>query len=139
MRFKTQAHVVYKTKYHIVWITKYRRKILVGGVKQYCEEVIRTYVFDHIPDVGIEEISIQSDHVHVMMEIPPKYAVGKVVGDIKANSSRIMRKKFGYIGSKSAMWSIGYFVSTVGMNESTIRKYIQMQEEQDKGRSEIEI
>ena len=133
MKYKRQAHVVYKTKYHIVWIPKYRRKILVSGVSKYCETVMRNYLVDRYPDVHIQEISIQVDHVHLLIEIPPKYAVSKVVGDIKSDTARKMRKKFEYIGKQSNVWSVGYFVTTVGANEKTIEKYIRSQEEQDKG------
>jgi len=139
MKYRRQAHVVYKTKYHVVWIPKYRRKILVGGVGTYCEAVIRRVLTERYPDVVVEVMRIQPDHVHMMIEIPPKYAVSTVVGAMKGETSREMRKKFGYIGSASSMWSIGYFVSTVGANEGIIRRYIEEQEEQDTGRALLEL
>lgn len=137
MKFHVQAHVTYKTRYHIVWIPKYRRKTLVKGVRGYLEKVMDTYLADRYPDVIIIERGVQEDHIHVLIEIPPKYSVSKVVGDIKANASRMMRKKFGYLARADEMWSIGYFVSTVGTNEKMVKNYIQNQEKQDKGRSEI--
>jgi putative transposase len=82
-------------------------------------------------------VSVQPDHVHLLLEIPPKYAVSKVVGDIKANTAREMRKEFQYLARSSEMWSVGYFVSTVGSNEKVIRDYIEMQEKQDTGRAEL--
>lgn len=137
MKFHVQAHVTYKTRYHIVWIPKYRRKTLVKGVREYLEKVMDTYLTDRYPDVILIERSVQEDHIHVLIEIPPKYSVSKVIGDIKANTSRLMRKKFDYLARADEMWSIGYFVSTVGTNEKMIKNYIQNQEKQDKGRSEI--
>ena len=137
MKFNVQAHVTYKTRYHIVWIPKYRRKILVSGVSEYLEKVMDTYLADRYPDVILIERSVQEDHIHVLIEIPPKYSVSKIVGDVKANTSRLMRKKFEYLARADEMWSIGYFVSTVGTNEKMIKNYIQNQEKQDKGRSEI--
>jgi putative transposase len=130
-----QSHTAYQLLYHIVWIPKYRRKLLVEGVDKYLEEVMRTYLLERYPDVVIEELSIQVDHLHTMLIIPTKYSVSKVVGDIKSNTSKELRKKFDYLRrvSKDGMWSTGYFVSSVGLDEQRIRRYIQYQEEQDKG------
>ena len=139
MKFSVQAHVTYRTRYHIVWIPKYRRKILVNGVGKYFEKIMRSYLVDRYPDVVVLECSVQSDHVHLMFEIPPKYSVSKIVGDIKSNTARLMRKKFEYLGNKNNVWSVGYFVSTVGMNEKVVREYIVKQEEQDKGRAELAL
>jgi putative transposase len=137
MNFRMQAHVTYKTRYHIVWIPKYRKKILVSGVDHYFEEVMDTYIYERYPDVIVHERSVQPDHVHCLLEIPPKYSISRVIGDIKANTSREMRKHFDYLRKRDEMWSVGYFVSTVGLNESMIRYYIQNQEQQDKGRAEL--
>ena len=137
MKFHVQAHVTYKTRYHVVWIPKFRREVLVSGVKEYFEKVMDSYLSDRYPDVLVLERSVQVDHVHALLEIPPKYSVSKIVGDVKANTSRIMRKQFPYLRHTPEMWSIGYFVSTVGANEQIVKRYIQNQEQQDKGRSEI--
>lgn len=136
MRLKSQVHVTYHTRYHLVWIPKYRRKTLVSGVREYFREVMKTYLAGRYPDVATLECSVQPDHVHLLLEIPPKYAVSKVVGDIKANTAREMRKEFQYSARSNEMWSVGYFVSTVGANEQVIRDNIEMQEKQDTGRAE---
>jgi len=86
--------------------------------------------------VAILERSVLVDHLHMLVEMPPKYAVSKWVGDVKANTSRILRKEFDYLRKYDALWSIGYFVSTVGLNQQIIEKYIQNQEQQDSGRDE---
>lgn len=134
MKIKKQAHTVYQTQYHIVWIPKYRYEVLVDGVDKYLEKALDTYLADRYPDVHITERNIQKDHVHLLIEIPPKYAVSKVVQDIKSNTSRKLRDKFEYLrrGNK-AMWSVGYFVSTIGKDEKMIRRYIRDQEKEDKG------
>ncbi len=137
MKFKTQAHVTYKCRYHIIWIPKYRRKTLVRGVDKYFEKVMDTVIAERYPDVIVLERSILPDHIRLLLEIPPKYSVSKIVGDIKANTARMMRKEFEYLARSNEMWSIGYFVSTVGTNEKIIKQYIQNQEKQDTGRSEI--
>ena len=139
METRTQAHVAYKIEYHIVWIPKFRRKILVKGVDQYCEKVIRSYILDRYPDVQIYEMNIQLDHIHMLVSIPPKYAISTIMRGIKSNSSREMRKEFEYLRRNKALWSIGYFVSSVGLNESNIRKYIIHQEKQDKGQTKFVI
>lgn len=130
---------MYKTQYHIVWIPKYRRKVLVRGVAQYLEKVMDTYLADRYPDVVIKERKIQLDHIHILAEIPPKYAVSKIIGDIKSNTARKMRKKFDFLKKGSEMWAVGYFVSTVGLNEKVISAYIRYQEKQDKGRAQLAL
>ena len=134
MKIKKQAHTAYQVAYHIVWIPKKRYKVLVKGVDRYLEKVMDSYLIDRYPDVHIHERNIQLDHVHILIEIAPKYAVSKVVQDIKSNTSRVMRKRYEYLrrGNK-AMWGVGYFVSTVGKNEKIIKKYIQNQEKEEKG------
>ena len=137
MKFKTQSHCVYKTRYHIIWIPKYRRKILIEGVSGYLEKTMKGYLSERYPDVHILEQSVQPDHVHLLLEIPPKYSVGTLVGNIKSNTARMMRKKFEYLSRSVQVWSVGYFVSTVGTNENIDKLYIQNQEEQDKGQAEL--
>ena len=133
MRIKVQADVAYQTEYHVVWIPKYRHKILVEGVKEYLEKVFYAILEERYPDVYISEQNIQLDHVHMLIEIPPKYTVSGVIGVLKGTSSRLMRKQFAYLQTRREMWSVGYFVSFVGANESVIRRYIQYQEKQDLG------
>ncbi|PIR42537.1 IS200/IS605 family transposase [candidate division WWE3 bacterium CG_4_9_14_0_2_um_filter_35_11] len=134
VKIKRQAHSVYQTQYHIVWIPKYRYKVLVDGVDRYLEKVMDTYLAERYPDVHIQERNIQLDYIHILIEIPPEYSVAKVIQDIKSNTSLKLRKKFEYLGrGNKPVWSIGYFVSTVGMNEGVIRKYIRNQEKEDKG------
>jgi putative transposase len=136
MKTRVQSHVAYRLLYHIVWIPKYRKQILVEGVSKYCEKIIRTYLEERYPDVVVEELNVQIDHIHAMMVIPPKYAVSKIIGDVKSTSSRLMRREFLYLrrGTES-MWSIGYYVSSVGLDEQRVREYIRYQEKQDKGQA----
>lgn len=137
MKFLSQAHAVYRCRYHVIWIPKYRRKVLVSGVDEYLEKVVKSYLSESYPDVIVRQCSIQPDHIHTLLEIPPKYSVAKVIGDVKANTARLMRQNFEYLRRARNLWSVGYFVSTVGTNESIITAYIQNQEKQDKGRSQI--
>ena len=117
---KVQSHVAYRIQYHVVWIPKYRRKILVDGVKEYLTETIKTAIIDRYPDVYLLELNVQVDHVHALFEIPPKYAVSTVIGYIKGITSKKMRMHFEFLRHARALWSDGFFVSTVGLNEQMI-------------------
>ncbi len=133
MKIKVQAHVTYWAQYHAVWIPKRRKKVLVPGVKEYLEKVLYTSLEERYSDVYITEQNIQLDHVHLLIEIPPKYSVSSVIGYLKSTSARLLRKKFEYLKKGDSLWSIGYFVTTVGVNESVIKKYILYQQKQDSG------
>lgn len=135
MRIRRLNHSVYQIEYHIVWTTKYRRKIIKDYVKP---ELIKSFVKTQkkYPDWYIHEVNAGSDHVHILIEIPPKYAVSEVIQKLKSYASVDLRKRFKYINQiydKGNMWSSGYFVSTVGLNEQRIRQYIQKQGYMDKG------
>lgn len=137
METKVQAHVAYQALYHIVWIPKYRRKVFVDGVKEYLEKTIQTLVIDRYPDVYVQELNVRIDHVHALIEIPPKYSVSSVVGYIKGVSAKKLRMHFEYLRHGSSLWAEGYFMSTVGINEERIKKYIQYQEKQERGQAKL--
>jgi len=142
MKLRRQAHTVYKTQYHVVFVTKYRRKILVKGVVEWLKlrfQEIRKYK----PDLEFIEVGMDKDHVHLHMVIPPKYSVSEIINQIKSNTSRDMKERFEFLEkvywSTDSVWSRGFFVSTVGINEATIRKYVQMQGEEDSGQAQLEL
>ena len=142
MRLRKSAHTVYRTQYHIVFVTKYRRKVLTPGVSAYLQ-VIFQEIRKFRPEVELIEVGIDRDHVHLHVVIPPKYAVSEVVRDMKSNTARRLKAKFGFLervywGTES-IWSSGYFVSTVGVDEQTIRNYVRWQGEQDLGQAELEL
>ena len=137
MDVRTQNHVAYRLSYHIVWIPKYRRNLLVKGVGSYFKKVLKSYLCDKYPDVILEKINVQKDHVHMIVVIPPKYAISKVIGDMKSNTSKALRKNFEYLRRNRVLWSIGYFVSSIGLDEEKIHKYVEYQEKQDKGRAQL--
>ena len=142
MRVRKSAHAVYRTQYHIIWITRYRRKILVKGIKIYLKLIFQE-TKKYYSDWVYKEIGIAADHVHLHMVIPPKYPVAYVVETLKKNTSRRMREKFAFLkrmyrGSKG-IWSVGYFVSTVGITEDIIRKYVIYQGRDDTGQAQLEF
>ena len=95
------------------------------------------------PEIEIVEVNTDLDHIHLLVSIPPKFSVSEVVRMIKAHTGRAMREKFPFLDKVywgvDGIWSIGYFVSTVGINESTIRKYVQMQGKEDSGQAKLEF
>ena len=141
MKLRKAAHTVYRTQYHIVWVTRYRRKILVDGVRGYLKVKLQEVRRYH-PDWEYVEIGIEVDHVHVHMIIPPKYSVSEVVEAIKKNTSKALREKFRFLSKVywdgRGIWGRGYFVSTVGINEEIIKKYVRYQGTEETGQAELE-
>ena len=142
MEYRKQAHIVYYTRYHIVISTKYRRKILKKGVGEYVEKLVHQ-VTNYYPDIEVKEVKTDIDHIHMIVIIPPKYAVSEVVRIIKANTGNKAREKFKYLDKVyweiRGIWAIGYFVSTVGIDEEVIKRYIEMQGKEDSGQAKLEF
>jgi putative transposase len=118
-----------------VWGTKGRRKILKAYVLPELRKAFYEVVQKH-PTLWIEAFNTDEDHVHVQIEIPPNILVADAVSKLKSISSQRLRKKFKYIREiyleKDGIWSVGYFSSTVGLNETKIRRYIEWQGNRDK-------
>ena len=93
MQIRYSAHGAYHHQYHIVWIPKYRKRVIKGDVKKFIEEHLFE-IQNYHPDIEIEKYSLREDHVHLIMIIPPRYSVSGIVGKIKTNTSREIRKKF---------------------------------------------
>ncbi len=142
MKLYKLHHCVYKTQYHIVWPTRYRRKILVRGVDSYLRIKLKE-INKYYPDWRYLEIGIDKDHIHLHMIIPPKYAIGQVVSTIKSNTSKSLKNKFSFLKKvywdDKGIWSKGYFVSTVGINEEIIKNYVRQQGEEDAGQAKLEL
>lgn len=139
-RHKKLSHATWDCKYHIVWIPKYRRKEMYGQKKRIIVETIRKWA--HIKDVEIIEGKALKDHIHICLAIPPKYSVAGVIGLLKGKSaSEVM--SFGTRRSRMVrgrrFWARGYFVSTVGLDEETLRQYIRDQEEEDRRQEEFDF
>ena len=142
MDYKKQGHCVYYVRYHLVIATRYRRKILNAGFGDYLKNVV-VGIGKQMPELEIIEINTDSDHAHILLSIPPKLSISEIVKVIKAKSGMRMRQKFPFLDKvywgKGGIWSRGYFVSTVGVSESTIRKYIEMQGKEDSGQALLEF
>ena len=125
-------HSKWECKYHVVFIPKCRRKTLYAQLRRHLGEVFRRLAEQK--ESTIEEGHLMPDHVHMMISIPPKYAVSQVIGFIKGKSAIHLARGYGetrrnFVGQ--SFWARGYFVSTVGRDEEVIRNYIRNQEEED--------
>ena len=141
MELRFSAHGAYYHLYHIVWIPKYRKPILKDEVKAFVEQRLLEIQQYH-PDVTIETYNVRVDHVHLVIVIPPKYSVSSIVGKLKANSSRKVREQFPWVKQvywRNEFWSPGFFSSTVGVNEAQIKRYVELQEQVDKGQLQLGI
>ena len=122
--------------------TKYRRKVFNEGIFAYCKLKLAE-ISVHYPAIRIREINHDKDHLHLLVSIPPTMTVGKVVGLIKQNTARDMKQKFPVIKEiywgTDAIWSEGYFVSMVGINEAIIKKYIEEQGKKDSGQTKFVV
>ena len=141
MDLKHSSHGTYQHQYHIVWTPKYRLRILQRGIKKYVEQGIREITQFH-PEVEVITLNVQIDHVHLVVDIPPKYAVSTIVGKMKQNTSRKIRGRFttfNVLRTIPTIWSPGFFSSTVGVNEKQIRHYVEFQEKFDKGMHQLKL
>ena len=141
MENRLSGHGVYRTEYHVVWIPKYRRRILNPGVKGYLVKLFPK-LLEEMPGVEFIEQNIQVDHIHTVMIIPPKYAVSAVIGQLKSGTAGKLREKFPWLTKvywkePRILWSPGYFVSTVGLDEQQIIKYVRWQQSQDLGQLKL--
>ena len=139
MEIRLSAHGAYHHQYHVVWIPKYRKKILEGQLKEFVEKHLYDIQTYH-PDIEIENYNIQKDHIHLVIIIPPRYSVSIIIGKIKANTSRQIRKSFAWVNKvyyRNEFWSPGFFSSTVGIDEDVIKRYVEYQEKEDKGQIQL--
>ena len=136
------SHCVYQCDYRIVLVTKYRKEIFDEGIFAYINKKLAE-VTEHYPLIRFMAVNHDKDHIHFLVSIPPTMAVGKVVGIIKQNTSRELRQKFPFLKQvywgTEAVWSEGYFVSTVGIDEAVIQAYIEDQGKKDAGQTKFEI
>ena len=142
MEYYRQGHCVYYARYHLVISTKYRRKIFNEGVKKYFQKLIKR-IYDYYPEIVFFEVNTDQDHAHLHISIPPKMTVSRAVNIIKVNTSREIKKKFDFLKDvywgTDGIWSDGYFVSTIGINEKVIREYIENQDKEDRGQAKLEL
>ena len=138
--YQSLSHTKWNCKYHVIFIPKYRRHRLYGVVKRVLGEVFHRLAEQK--GCMIEEGHMCSDHVHMLLRIPPKYAVSSVVGYLKGKSAihvarHFLKRERNYAGQR--LWARGFFVDTVGRKEEAIRKYIQEQQAEDQRLDQLEM
>ena len=127
------AHSKWNCKYHVVFAPKYRRKVFYGEKRIAIGKILRQLC--EWKGINIVEAEMCADHVHMLLEIPPKYSVSTVMGYLKGKSSTMIYEQFGELKYKyknREFWCKGYYVDTVGKNESRIAEYIKHQLDEDK-------
>jgi putative transposase len=138
--YQSLRHTKWECKYHIVWIPKYRKKKLFKELRKDVGEVLRELAQQK--ECDIIEGHLLPDHVHMLISIPPKYAVAQVVGFLKGKSAIYIARRFegrqrNFTGQH--FWARGYFVSTIGRDEQMIREDIQRQEVEDRHHDQQEL
>ncbi|HEY3328444.1 MAG TPA: IS200/IS605 family transposase [Capsulimonadaceae bacterium] len=134
------AHTKWECKYHVVFVPKFRRKVFYGRICKELGPVLAQLARQK--ECRIEKGSFQPDHVHMLISIPPKYSVSQVIGYIKGKSAIYIARNYdnrmrNFTGEH--FWARGYFVSTIGRDEETIRNYIQRQEQADKRLDQLSL
>ena len=134
------SHTKWECKFHIVWIPKCRRKMLYGQLRKNLGDVLHDLARQK--ESRVLEGHLQPDHVHMLISIPPKYAVAQVVGYMKGKSAIHIART--YLGQRKnyggmSFWARGYFVSTVGADETVVRGYIRDQEQEDQRLEQLHL
>ena len=133
-RFRKLSHTLYECKYHIVFCPKYRFRIFKGEIGEYAKQ--QTYILCRQKDlIEVMELNILEDHVHLVMSIPPKHSVSAVMGYLKGKLSIKLFQRYERLGKRfwgQHLWSRGFCVSTIGLDEEKIRKYVKWQETKEK-------
>jgi putative transposase len=128
-RYAKGSHTKHRLQYHLVWIPKYRRRVIQGKIAIRLKRLM--YEACKMNGWWISEMSIQTDHVHLVVELPPHISVAEVVRIFKGGTSRVLRKEFPEMEEflwGESFWADGYFAETVGkVDEEVVKKYIRQQ------------
>ncbi len=133
-RFSKLSHVLWHCQYHIVWVPKYRYRILKDKVGFEVSKTIRVY--SERLGCEIVEMNIQADHVHLLVKVPPKISISRLLGTVKGKTALQIFKQFPYLKVKpywgNHFWAKGYCVDTVGVDADMIRQYVKYQEKMER-------
>jgi putative transposase len=138
--YESLKHTRWECKYHVIFIPKWRKKRIYGQLRKDLGSVLRELARQK--ESQVEEGHLMADHVRMLVSIPPKYSVAQVVGYIKGKSDihiarTYMGKRQNFVGQN--FWARGYFVSTVGRDEATVREYIRKQEQEDERLDQLQM
>ena len=133
-RYKKLSHVIYHHHFHIVWTPKYRYRVLEGRIKELLLEDIK--MLCDWKGVEVVELSIQADHIHIIVSVPPKVSISSLMGMLKGKTAIKIFKSYPALKKKpywgNHFWARGYCSSTIGLDEEMIRNYVRYQEDQEK-------
>ena len=128
-KYSVGAHTTHRLKYHLVWVPKYRKRVLRGPLARRLYELIRQCA--DMNQWTVEELNVQVDHVHLLIQLPPKEAVAHAMQLLKGGTSKVIRKEFPELEEflwGDSLWADGYLAESVGqVSEATIKAYIQNQ------------
>jgi putative transposase len=134
-RFRKLSHSLYECKYHIVFCPKYRYRIFKDAIVEYAKQQVYQ-LCKQKEQVMVLELNVQPEHVHLVVEIPPKYAVSEFMGYLKGKLAIRLFQQYESLAKRyywgRHLWARGYCVSTIGLDEEKVRKYVQWQEKQEK-------
>ena len=133
-KYRKISHVIYYHNYHIVWTPKYRFRVLEGVIQELLDADIRA--LSEWKGAEVLELNIQKDHIHMVVSVPPKISISELMGTIKGKTAIKIFKSYSALKKKpywgNHFWSRGYFSSTIGLDEETIRKYVKYQEDEER-------
>ena len=139
-RFKKLSHSIYECKYHVVFCPKYRFRLLKDEIAEFVKQQLYK-LCSQKDGVEIVELNIQHDHVHIVLTIPPKYAVSNMIGYLKGKIAIKLFERYPRLGKRywgRHFWSRGYCVSTVGIDEEQIRLYVRWQEKKERAMEAVQ-
>ena len=131
-KYEKLSHAIYKCEYHIVWVPKYRLRILKGLIKELVERDIRSLSEWKVCEA--QELNVQEDHIHLLVSVPPKVSISKLMGMLKGKIAIKLYKSYPKLKQKpywgNHFWASGYFVSIARLDEEMMRKYVKHQEKE---------
>ena len=140
-RFRRLSHSIWHCQYHIVWVPKYRYRILKGAVKDALTAGIQAIC--GFAGCEVVELNVQSDHVHLIVMVPPKVSISSLMGRVKGQTAIKVFKQFRQLRKKpywgNHFWARGYCVDTVGLDEDMVRKYVRYQEKKEKQYEQLRL
>ena len=140
-RFEKLTHVLWHCQYHIVWVPKYRYRVLKGAIAREVHNCIQVYCSQL--NCRVVELNVQVDHVHLLVKVPPKVSISKLLGVVKGKTALRVFTRFPYLKQKpywgNHFWAKGYCVDTVGVDAGIIRKYVKYQEKQEQQQASLNL
>ena len=140
-RFSKLSHVLWHCQYHIIWTPKYRYRVLKGQVSQEVHNCIN--IFSGKLGCEIIDLNIQGDHIHIIIDVPPKVSISQLMGTLKGRTAIRVFKQFPYLKQEpywgNHFWAKGYCVDTVGLDPEMISKYVHYQEDQERQQEQMKL